>query len=98
MMYSKQGGAFQMEITLGAARVNADLTQKEVVEILREKYDIEITRQKLAYYEKDSTDLPISLAKALTNIYSISEENIFFGSKSTLSYIYKGEKTVSVQL
>ena len=50
MMYSKQGGAFQMEITLGAARVNADLTQKEVVEILREKYDIEITRQKLAYY------------------------------------------------
>lgn len=85
----------QIEITLGAARVNVDLTQKEVVLILKEKYGIEITRQKLAYYEKDSTNLPISLAKALTSIYNISEENIFFGNKSTLSYIFKNKNPVT---
>ncbi|MGF1919054.1 helix-turn-helix transcriptional regulator [Enterococcus faecalis] len=86
----------QIEITLAAARVNADLTQKEVVKILKEKYGIEITRQKLAYYEKDSTDLPISLAKALTAVYNISEENIFFGSKSTLSYTRRGKNPVAI--
>lgn len=84
----------QIEITLAAARVNVDLTQKEVTYILKEKYEIEITRQKLAYYEKDSTNLPISLAKALTSIYDISEENIFFGNKSTLSYILRNKNPV----
>lgn len=85
-----------LEITLAAARVNVDLTQQEVVDILKEKYGIDITRQKLAYYEKDSTNLPISLAKALTKIYNISEENIFFGNKSTLSYIFKNKNPVTV--
>lgn len=80
-----------IEITLAAARVNADLTQRQVVYLLKDKYDIEITRQRLAFYEKDSTDLPISLAKALTAIYGVSEENIFFGAKSTLSYTFKNK-------
>ena len=86
----------KIEITLAAARVNVDLTQKEVAEILKEKYEINITRQKLSDYERDSTDLPISLAKALTTIYGISEENIFFGNKSTLSYIFSGGKSSDI--
>ncbi|MBS6192041.1 helix-turn-helix transcriptional regulator [Enterococcus hirae] len=86
------------EITLAAARVNVDLTQQEVVEILKENYEINITRQKLSDYEKDSTNLPISLAKALTSIYRISEENIFFGAKSTLSYTLElGKSNVTKQ-
>lgn len=95
-----QGGEFmsnKFEITLAAARVNVDLTQKEVVEILKEDYGITLTRQKLSDYEKDSTDLPISLAKALTSIYKISEENIFFGTKSTLSYTLRLKKSNDVK-
>ncbi|EGO8326344.1 helix-turn-helix transcriptional regulator [Enterococcus faecalis] len=87
----------KIEITLAAARVNVDLTQKEVVEILKEKHEINITRQKLSDYERDSTNLPISLAKALTAIYKISEENIFFGNKSTLSYILRCRKSSDIQ-
>ena len=87
----------KFEITLAAARVNVDLTQKEVVEILKEDYGITLTRQKLSDYEKDSTDLPISLAKALTSIYKISEENIFFGTKSTLSYALRLKKSNDVK-
>lgn len=75
-----------IQISLKAARVNSDLKQKDVTNILKEKYEIAITRQKLAEYEKDSSDVPISLAKKLSEIYGISEENIFFGDKSTLSY------------
>lgn len=80
-----------IQISLKAARVNSDLTQKEVVKILRESYNVEITRQRLADYENDSTNIPIKLAKQLANIYGISDEYIFFGNKSTLSYTIRLE-------
>ncbi|MDT2479091.1 helix-turn-helix domain-containing protein [Enterococcus avium] len=75
-----------IQISLKAARVNSDLKQGDVVNILKESYGVDITRQRLAEYEKDATDVPISLAKQLSSIYGISEENIFFGDRSTLSY------------
>lgn len=73
-------------MTLKAARVNSDLTQNDVVKILDNDYCIDITRQKLAQYEKDSTNVSVTLSKALSEIYAISSENIFFGNGSTLSY------------
>lgn len=78
-----------LQITLKAARVNSALRQNEVVSILKSKYGIEITRQRLAEYEKDATEVPITLAKKLSEIYGISDENIFFGDGSTLSYTFR---------
>lgn len=78
-----------IQISLKAARVNSDLKQGDVVNILKEEYGVVITRQRLAEFEKDATDVPINLAKQLSNIYGISEENIFFGDKSTLSYTFR---------
>lgn len=76
-----------MQITLKAARINSDLTQPEVVEILAKKFDVTMTRQRLALYEKNASDIPIALAKQLSEIYDISYNALFFGSMSTLSYI-----------
>ncbi|RGW15224.1 helix-turn-helix domain-containing protein [Enterococcus asini] len=78
-----------LQITLGAARVNSDLKQSDVVDILKEKYGVTITRQRLAEYERDASDVPIALAKKLADIYGLTQENIFFGDKSTLSYTFR---------
>lgn len=81
-----------MQITLKAARVNSDLKQDDVVKILKEKFNLGITRQKLAEFEKDASEVPISLAQKLADIYGMSTENIFFGDKSTLSYTFRVER------
>lgn len=79
-------------LTLGSARINVDLTQSAVVDILKKDYGLAITRQKLADYEKDSTNIPINIADALSEVYFVSRDDIFFGCKSTLSYSYRKEK------
>lgn len=81
-----------MRITLKAARVNVDLLQQEVVDILKSKYSVDVTRQRLADYEKNSSNIPIKLADYLLEIYFVSREDIFFGDKSTLSYTTQLEK------
>lgn len=78
-----------MQFTLKAARVNSDLTQDEVVKILLEKYKVRTTRQKLAEYEKDASEVPITLAQNLSEIFGMTTEDIFFGDKSTLSYTFR---------
>lgn len=77
------------QISLKAARVNSDLKQDDVVKILKEKFNIDITRQRLSEYEKDATEMPVNLAKKLTDVYGIPEDNIFFGDMSTLSYTFR---------
>lgn len=84
-----------MQITLKAARVNSDLTQPEVVDILLEKYGVSLTRQRLAQYEKNSSDIPIALAKQLSSIYDISYNALFFGRMSTLSYTMRVDKKMA---
>lgn len=78
-----------MQFTLKAARVNSDLTQDEVVKILLEKFKVKTTRQKLAEYEKDASEVPITLAQNLAEIFGMTTEDIFFGDKSTLSYTFR---------
>lgn len=73
-------------ITLKSARVNNDLTQPEVVDILKRDYGIVLTRQKLASIENDSSELGVNQARAFSDLYSVPEDQIFFGPKSTLSY------------
>lgn len=76
----------QMLITLKAARVNADLTQVETTRILSKKYGITLNRQRLSQFEDDATNVPITLAMALSKIYDVPYKYIFFGRRSTLSY------------
>lgn len=73
-------------ITLKSARVNNDLTQPEVVDILKRDYGIVLTRQKLASIENDSSELGVNQARAFSDLYRVPEDQIFFGPKSTLSY------------
>lgn len=87
----EEGGVIML-LTLKSARINVDLTQQEVVDILKREYHYELTRQKLAEYEKDSSDIPINLADNLAEIYFLSREDIFFGHKSTLSYTHRLKK------
>lgn len=75
--------------TLKSARVTVDLKQDEVVEILKDRFDYFITRQKLAEYERDSTKIPMILAEHLAEIYFLNRNDIFFGDKSVLSYTYR---------
>ena len=82
----------KIQISLKAARVNSDLKLVEVVEILKSVYGIEITRQRLSEYERDATDVPINLAKILSRVYDICDDNIFFGDVSTLSYTFRALK------
>lgn len=79
-------------ISLRSARINSGLTQSEVVNILEKENGIRLTRQKLADFEVDSTEVPINLAKSLSKIYAIPEDNIFFGKESTLSYIFRNKQ------
>ncbi|MGM0260501.1 XRE family transcriptional regulator [Enterococcus sp. AZ102] len=76
-------------LTLRSARERVLLTQKETVEILKERFDYPLTRQKLASYETDSTGIPIDLADYLADIYFLTRDDIFFGKESTFSYTYQ---------
>ncbi|MBP1047100.1 helix-turn-helix transcriptional regulator [Enterococcus sp. BWM-S5] len=85
-----------IQLSLRAVRVNRSLTLNEVVSILNDGYNVSVTRQKLSEYELDSTDVPINLAKALCSIYQVSENYIFFGSLSTLSYTYRKDQRTAI--
>lgn len=66
-----------MAIRLRAARVNADLTQLEVISNLRER-GIRISKNTLASYEKYRTKPDIETAKALASLYGMTVDDIIF--------------------
>ncbi|CAK1224715.1 hypothetical protein R55214_HHFBAMCI_01533 [Fructobacillus evanidus] len=74
------------QITLAAARKNRSLSQKEVSNILKEKYGVKLSRQAIQRYEKDSSEISLALSEYLSEIYEIPKDYIFFGNESTLSY------------
>lgn len=76
--FNKQKGASMAEktppkIKLKAARTNADFSAKEVAEIVGKNY------QTILSYEKDSTEIPMSLARKLAEIYDYPIDFIFLG-------------------
>lgn len=66
-----------MAIHLKAARINALLTQKEVLEKLR-KMGYKISKNTLSSYEAYKTKPDIDVAKAMADIYGMSVDNIIF--------------------
>lgn len=61
------------QISLKAARVNVNLTQKEVAEKLG------VHHQTIAKYEKDSTKIPMDLLRQLSELYKVKLDHIFLG-------------------
>lgn len=61
------------KIKLKAARTNANFSAKEVAEIVGKSY------QTILRYEKDSTDIPMGLARKLAEIYDYPIDFIFLG-------------------
>lgn len=69
-----------MSLSLKAARVNAGLTRPEVIKRLNDEFDIKLTVNTLANYEKlEGGSTPdINTGKALASIYGMSVDNIKF--------------------
>lgn len=67
-----------IQISLKAARINAGLTSKQAAELAG------IHQQTLAKYEKDSSDIQISLLNELSNIYQVPLNYIFLGKEYEL--------------
>lgn len=66
------------KMTLKALRANYDLSAKEVADKLH------IHQQTLLKYEKDSTDIPMSLLNKLAELYNVDTDFIFLGKKFVL--------------
>ena len=61
------------KIKLKAVRTNAGFSAKEVADIVAKNY------QTILSYEKDSTEIPINLARKLADIYDYPIDYIFLG-------------------
>ena len=61
------------QISLRAARVNVNLTQKEVAE------KTGVHQQTIAKYEKDNTKIPMDLLRQLSELYKVKLDHIFLG-------------------
>ena len=61
-----------IQISLAAARVNANLTQDDVVK------ELGITKNTLVAWEKGSSEPKISQARALSVLYNMPLDCIFF--------------------
>ncbi|MBS4761942.1 helix-turn-helix transcriptional regulator [Carnobacteriaceae bacterium zg-ZUI252] len=62
-----------MVLTIKAARVNCNLT------IVQAAQELGINKDTLSRLERNSTDISISLAQKMTQLYHVPLENLFFG-------------------
>ncbi|MGG5339985.1 hypothetical protein IGJ48_002693 [Enterococcus pernyi] len=75
-----------ISISLRSARVNAGLTIKEAAKI------IGIHHETLSKYEKDSSNIPMSLLNKLSNLYQMPTDYIFLGKNYDLIRIIKSKR------
>ncbi len=68
-----------MQISLKAARVNAELTQEKAAKL------IGIDKKTLINWEKSKTSPDLFQMKKMCNIYGVTIDDIFLKPKSTLS-------------
>lgn len=64
------------QISLTAARVNAEMTQKDVAKALI------VSKQTIVNWEKGKTEPKMQQSRALSNLYKIPLDYIFLPSKS----------------
>lgn len=69
----------RMSITLKAARVNAKLSRPAVKKRLKDEFDIDISVNTIANYEREGGTQPdITTGKALASIYGRTVDDIIF--------------------
>lgn len=61
---------------LKAARVNAGLTQAQVIELYNKKYKANLAQSTLVSWEQEKTFPTVPQFKALCNIYGVSMNDI----------------------
>ena len=76
-----------MKMTLSALRENYSLNSLEVSK------DLGIHQQTLLKYEKDSTCIPVDLARKLAEYYGVDLDDIFLGKKYELKQAFVNKKT-----
>ena len=64
------------QISLTAARVNAEMTQQDVAKALK------VSKQTIVNWEKGKTEPKMHQSRALSNLYKIPLDYIFLPSKS----------------
>lgn len=65
-----------LQISLAAARVNAEMTQEDVAK------ELHVGKQTIVNWEKGATEPKISQMRQLSVLYKIPVENIFLPTKS----------------
>lgn len=65
-----------LQISLAAARVNAEMTQEDVAK------ELHVGKQTVVNWEKGATEPKISQMRQLSVLYKIPVENIFLPTKS----------------
>lgn len=75
-----------IQLSLKAARVNAGLSVNEAAEA------IGVHPQTLGKYEKDSSDISVSLLNELSRLYQIPADYIFLGGQYELIRIIKKKR------
>ena len=65
-----------MAMHLKAARVNAGLTQVQVIELYNRKYKANLAQSTLVSWEQEKTFPTVPQFKALCNIYGVSMNDI----------------------
>lgn len=68
----------ETKITLKAARVNARLTQTEAAHALSSYFGLNVSRQRIASFEKNPNSVPPAWAEGFSKIYNIPIGNISF--------------------
>lgn len=66
----------KLQISLAAARVNAELTQEEVA------HEMHVSKQTVLSWEKGNSEPSISQARRLSDLYKMPLEFIFLPEKS----------------
>lgn len=66
------------QVSLSSARDNAGFSSKEAAK------SIGVYQQTILKYEKDSSDIPLSLLNDLCHLYQIPKDQIFLGKKYDL--------------
>ncbi len=66
----------KLQISLAAARVNANMTQEDVAR------EIHVSKQTVVNWEKGNSEPSISQSRSLSNLYNMPLEYIFLPDKS----------------
>lgn len=80
-----------MKMTLSALRENYSLNSLEASK------DLGIHQQTLLKYEKDSTGIPVDLARKLAEYYGVDLDDIFLGKKYELKQTFVNKKNLASQ-